>query len=136
MNNNQKIAADRVIEYFHSMDIDGEVMEYILNGAHMTEQMLRQLVMKAPNEDLDSIIAERNSLKATKQTAVEWLVEQMIKEISKHVSIEFSGLGIELIDRAKQMEKEQIKEAYKSADECTWDSDKIAEEYYNETFGK
>lgn len=130
MNNNQKISADRVIEYLRSMDIDGESMEYILNGADMKEQMLRQLVMKASDEDLDSIVAERNSLKATKQTAVEWLLinlEVPFPEINEYKLV---------IELAKQMEKEQIKEAYKSADEYTWHSDEAAEEYYNDIYSK
>lgn len=136
MNSNQKISADRVIDYLHSMDIDGEVMEYILNGAHMTEQMLRQLVMKAPNEDLDNIIAERNSLKAIKQTAVEWLLSNLEVHFPK---INEYRLVIEL---AKQMEKEQHQKTFQQSRQAkifekdmppVWES---WEQYYSENFSK
>jgi hypothetical protein len=60
-----------------------------------------------------------------KQTAVEWLIEQIIKE---------KGLVDLDIQSAKDMEKEQIKNAYWSG--CiNSDEDKDAAEYYNETYG-
>jgi hypothetical protein len=60
-----------------------------------------------------------------KQTAVEWLISQQ-----KHNKF----YDIETIEQAKQMEKEQIINAYYQGDA---DSDNIhvdAEQYYNETF--
>jgi HSP90 family molecular chaperone len=68
------------------------------------------------------------------QTAVEWLIEQMIKEISKHISIEITPRGSELIEQAKEMEKEQIVNAWMDID--TDFERKCAEQYYNETYGK
>ena len=56
-----------------------------------------------------------------KQTAVEWLVEQICGD---HTS-EWQ----EQIEQAKEMEKEQIIEAY-----CNGDDNISAEHYYNETF--
>jgi hypothetical protein len=63
-------------------------------------------------------------------TAVEWLVEQYANE----------NYGIEVYEQAKQMEKEQIINAYLqkrtkgdiSHVVKTWDK---AEQYYNETYG-
>ena len=59
-----------------------------------------------------------------KQTAVEWLVEQL-KENNMLTFDEWT----ELIEQAKEMEKEQIIEAY-----CMGDDNIGAEEYYNETY--
>ena len=61
-----------------------------------------------------------------KQTAVEWLASY-IKGIT--------DLNCdEIIEQAKQMEKEQITEAVKYG-YSDWGSAKDAEQYYNETFG-
>ena len=73
-----------------------------------------------------------------KQTAVEWLIEQLTPSISlqqKHID--------EYKKQAKEMEKEQIKDAWLSA----WKDSMLnpledkfyepeAEQYYNETYGK
>ncbi|NBV09769.1 MAG: hypothetical protein EBS09_11800 [Flavobacteriia bacterium] len=60
-----------------------------------------------------------------KQTAVEWLVEQLtLFETPKWVQ--------EAIEQAKEMEKEQIIDAY----ETSHISMMTAEQYYNETFNK
>jgi len=58
-----------------------------------------------------------------KQTAVEWLVEK-IKQANP--TFKFDAL----IREAKEMEKEQIKEAAISQGNIT------GEQYYNETYGK
>ena len=57
-----------------------------------------------------------------KQTAVEWLEEQINLGLSER------GL-ISAIKQAKQMEKEQIKDAYDNGE------DRSSELYYNETYG-
>jgi hypothetical protein len=80
-----------------------------------------------------------------KQTAVEWFIEQL-----DNLEYEYDVEGISILDfdkrkiqietQAKQMEKEQIIEAYT---EC-WMNDggngfhkvKEAESYYNETYGQ
>ena len=55
-----------------------------------------------------------------KKTAVEWLIEQITDSTMP---------AREAIKQAKEMEKEQIKEAY-----CMGDDNIGAEQYYNETF--
>ena len=63
-----------------------------------------------------------------KQTAVEWLVEQIIKE---------KGLVDLDIQAAKEMEKEQIKDAWID-DRFPLDKDwvkRCAENHYNEKYG-
>jgi DNA-binding LacI/PurR family transcriptional regulator len=68
----------------------------------------------------------------SKQTAVEWLIEEM------HKNIVF--IPVPMQEKAKEMEKEQIKEAH--GDERDYRSDSgnfitiSAEEYYNKTYKK
>ena len=77
-----------------------------------------------------------------KQTAVEWLVEQ-IKSDQNQKSLSASE-WMQVIKQAKQMEKEQMQKLiiwmYKvSADQpmrFETDIDDIVEQYYNETYGK
>ena len=68
-----------------------------------------------------------------KQTAVEWVFEYLWK--NHHLS--FSD---NILNQAKQMEKEQIMDAYGQgiADEAgeILDATKDAQQYYNETYGK
>jgi hypothetical protein len=54
-----------------------------------------------------------------KLTAVEWLVEQYKK---------VGGISISMANQAKEMEKQQIMDAYNNGD------NRSAELYYNETF--
>ena len=74
-----------------------------------------------------------------KQTAVEWLIEQLEEkgDAWENASIRKVKISIDVTDyldlkrQAKAMEKEQIKEAY-----CMGDDNIGAEQYYNETYGK
>jgi hypothetical protein len=60
-------------------------------------------------------------MEQVKQTAVEWLIEQVE---------DFIGLiPIDIIEQAKAMEKEQIMDAYNNGE------DRSAELYYNEIYG-
>ena len=65
-----------------------------------------------------------------KQTAVEWLVEQICGD--------HRGQWQKEIEQAKAMEKEQIIEAYETAMETDIYNEplKIGEDYYKETFNK
>ena len=65
-----------------------------------------------------------------KQTAVEWLVEQMINQMC--IRIKNTTIGVELFEQSKEMEKQQIIEAYYGEAKSTEILD--AEQYYNETF--
>ena len=61
-----------------------------------------------------------------KQTAVEWLIEQLNKKGFAPVVTD------EEIEQAKSMEKDQIIEAWMATDNPL--QRMLAEEYYNETF--
>jgi hypothetical protein len=56
------------------------------------------------------------------QTAVEWLVEQLYAPCR--------GIPLHIIEKAKEMEKEQIIKAYENMNSMAM----YGEQYYNETF--
>ena len=74
-----------------------------------------------------------------KQTAVEWLVEQL----DNNLDIKHSWRTRQYINQAKEMEKQQIIDAWyigveKEGEEhghtFLWHRKDLAEQYYNETF--
>ena len=67
------------------------------------------------------------------QTAVEWLVRQLSNEFIGEVFLHRWSEVSHLIDKAKQMEKEQIIDAF---DTGTMDDNLIGNEYYKETYNK
>jgi hypothetical protein len=70
------------------------------------------------------------------QTAVEW----MIKEIESLITIETFEKWKAIKEQAKEMEKEQIIDAYKDGNHSEMRGGKVIfekmEKYYNETYGK
>ncbi len=58
MDLNQKSSADHIIEHLLAIDVDGETMEYIINGVHMNEQVFRQLFFKASISQINRLIEE------------------------------------------------------------------------------
>jgi len=66
-----------------------------------------------------------------KQTAVEWLLEQLRNE----EGIDF--IPTSFVNQAIAMEKEQIIEAWKNAEGYNdLTNENLAEQYYNETYSK
>jgi len=63
-----------------------------------------------------------------KQTAVEWLIEELNDNGFSHLD-----LAADIIEQAKEMEKEQIKDAFDEGNPNGFII-KCGEEYYNETF--
>jgi len=75
-------------------------------------------------------------MEQVKQTAVDWLIEQLKKPYSdKYI--------MDVIEQAKEMEKEQIEDAYDIGFADAWDDARYddepkyagSEQYYNETYG-
>ena len=64
---------------------------------------------------------------ANKQTAVEWIYDQLIDNETGKLT---SKNKYEIYLKAKFMEKEQLKDAYKTA----YNYYQSAEEFYNETY--
>ena len=72
---------------------------------------------------------------ANKQTAVEWLINQLFNESTVEVTKENNPDLFEVLEKAKAMEKEQIIETYDKAHSDGYkDIDKFGEQYYNERF--
>jgi len=78
-------------------------------------------------------------------TAVEWLVDYLtnIKElpfIRQDLNINEQNILKDIIDQAKEMEKEQIIDAWNNRAQfdgvLTYTDNRTAEDYYNETFKK
>ena len=82
-----------------------------------------------------------------KQTAVEWLIKQFSNVLGKiqTKSLKDSVFLIDAIEQAKEIEKQQIKDAYDQGSEAGYElaknddfiegfKMKEAEQYYNETF--
>ena len=65
-----------------------------------------------------------------KQTAAQWLIDQLISENE----VVLKGENYKLFEQAIAMEKEQIIDAYKHNSMIRTQSK--AEQYYNETYGK
>ena len=63
-----------------------------------------------------------------KQTAVEWLLEELNDNGFSHLD-----LATDIIKQAKEMEKEQIKDAFDEGNPNGFIM-KCGKEYYNETF--
>jgi HEPN domain-containing protein len=63
-----------------------------------------------------------------KQSSIEWL----IKEYSKYV--DDSNVPFKVIEQAKEMEKEQIMDAYDEGWSDGFNDKDLNAEYYNETF--
>jgi hypothetical protein len=72
-----------------------------------------------------------------KTTAVDWLREQVQSNLSQPMSPKFA----ELFDRAREMHKEQVEQAYIEGCLDTYGCDEpapiqIAKDYYTKTYGK
>tara|TARA_R110000868_G_scaffold106830_4_gene292680 strand:- start:3891 stop:4106 length:216 start_codon:yes stop_codon:yes gene_type:complete len=70
----------------------------------------------------------------SKQTAVEWLAEQLDILLELYPS-QWEEVN-KSIEQAKEMEKQQIIDAFIGFDSDTYDNIEVARQYYNETFKK
>ena len=66
------------------------------------------------------------------KTAVEWMVEKLFKPMDSPPIENVS----DIIEQAKELEKQQIIDAFIGQDSDTDENLEIAEQYYNETFKK
>ena len=66
-----------------------------------------------------------------KQCSIDWLIDQ-IKNVENQKNLT-GAQWMDVVEQAKAMHKEEIKTAW--LDEATiWDSEKEAEQYYNEKY--
>ena len=109
-----------------------EAKKYYLKGfedAELTENQgcSHEQTMRDAETQFELVYPIKNNT-MNKQTAVEWLFEQL------YLSQGY-GNTIEMLEQAKEMEKEQIIDAYIEASPRLQDITKeSAEQYYNETF--
>jgi hypothetical protein len=57
-----ELKIEDIIIRLKELDVDGETMQYILEEVGMSDQMLRQLVMTANNQELQELMAEKKEL--------------------------------------------------------------------------
>ena len=70
----------------------------------------------------------------SKQSSIEWFLNEFNKQIEFVPNSELDLWYKELIPKAKAMHKEEITDAYIDG-HSTWGENTNAEKYYNETFG-
>jgi hypothetical protein len=58
---NNKLKVEAIILLLD--DVDGETMQFILENVGMEYQMLRQLMMTMPIEQVEYLLAERNGIR-------------------------------------------------------------------------
>ena len=58
----QESVADLIITALKSIEVDGETMQYIIEKTGMQDQMLRQLIMSAPIDEVQELIEEKTKL--------------------------------------------------------------------------
>jgi 1,2-phenylacetyl-CoA epoxidase catalytic subunit len=82
---------------------------------------------------------ENNTGKPKQQTAIEWLWNQLPEILPFTVDTETAVKLQKAYQQAKEMEKEQIKNAFCNGDntDCTSEQniEEFADQYYNETYG-
>ena len=59
MDLNQKSSADHIIEHLLAIDVDGETIQYIIEGTNMKYQILKQLIMESSDFDINNLLEER-----------------------------------------------------------------------------
>tara|TARA_R110000868_G_scaffold121853_1_gene323289 strand:- start:868 stop:1065 length:198 start_codon:yes stop_codon:yes gene_type:complete len=58
-----KVIIDTVIDLLIDINCDGETMQFILEKVGIEYQMLRQLMMTMPIEQVEYLLAERNGVR-------------------------------------------------------------------------
>lgn len=70
----QEFRTTAVIQQLKHMEVDGETMQHILKQVGMDEQMLRQLMMSMPMNQVEDLIEERKELNRLTKPVVVYLV--------------------------------------------------------------
>lgn len=91
----------------------------------------KKLLIEVMEADEKDGLYKTNNM--AQQTAVEWLIIQIKND---HIDKALTGLEwMKIFEQAKQMEKEQIAEAYLQGSFDDGPNQDNAEQYYNETYG-
>ena len=70
----QEFRTTAVIQQLKQMEVDGETMQCILKQVGMDEQMLRQLMMTMPMNQVEDLMEERKELNRLTKPVVVYLV--------------------------------------------------------------
>jgi galactose-1-phosphate uridylyltransferase len=88
MNIFEKQAISNVINMLNEIEVTGEMMESIIREVGMEDQMLRQLVMKASEEELINFLDEKRELKGgtimKKTIDYKEKYEELLKEFEQY----------------------------------------------------
>ena len=100
-------------------------------------------IRRAMHADIADNKAKENTM--SNQTAVEWVVDQlsllnldMLRHPENYTIDEAIRRKNEILQQAKEMEREQIETAYQAGDGDAYNLEETktwAKEYYNETYG-
>ena len=78
-----KVIVDTVIDLLIDIDCDGETMEFILRKVGMEYQMLRQLMMTIPLEQVEYLLEERKDNEELDKPGMFINDEEWEKEMSR-----------------------------------------------------
>jgi len=67
----KKAKYDKIIAELTDMDVDGEMMQYIIEKTGMSDQMLRQLVLTNPQSDTIDLLEEHTRLSDNDEEAID-----------------------------------------------------------------
>lgn len=59
---NYNNTVNNIIDLLNNINVDGETMEYIIDKVGLSDQMLRQLIMKNQNEEINNLLEEKNNI--------------------------------------------------------------------------
>jgi hypothetical protein len=107
------------------------------------ENKLDEALSNETSESLNKFLNDKRMTNNKQQTAVDSIIELCQELLSNHYSISHDGVCSEIIrfcqEQAKEMEKEQIINAFWNGDntDCTSEQNikEFAEQYYEQTYG-
>ncbi len=59
---NYNNTVNNIIDLLNNINVDGETMEYIIDKVGLSDQMLRQLIMKNQNKEINNLLEEKNNI--------------------------------------------------------------------------
>ena len=83
---NNTILVSLTIAGLKSIDVDGETMEHIVNSVGLSEQLLRQLVLKADETVLNGLIEERKELSpklSPKEAHIKKIIDDVLDSLKR-----------------------------------------------------
>jgi hypothetical protein len=60
MDLNKKKIADSIFEHLSTMEVDGEIMQYVIKRLKLNYEILQRLMMTSSDFDINNILKERD----------------------------------------------------------------------------